>query len=298
MISILIPTYNYNITRLVTDLHQQAVDTCVDFEIIVMEDGSTRFVEENKFVNDVEFCRQVVLKGNIGRSAVRNKMADEAKYGHLLFIDCDAEVSSTHFVEKYVSFCKEECVVIGGTAYDENENDPRYSLRLAYGRQREARTALERSNAQTYHNFATFNFMISASLFHKVRFDESIRGYGHEDTLFGHQLHELGCRFIHIENPLIHKGLDDNVTFLRKTEEGTHNLFLLYKTGRYPYLADESKLLNYYIRIYKTGLTLFFATAFNILKPLLHNRLCNTSPSLHLYDLYKLLYLCETSLTK
>jgi len=298
MISILIPTYNYNITRLVADLHRQAVDTCVDFEIIVIEDGSTLYVEENKVVNDFEFCRVIILKENIGRSAVRNKLADEATYPHLLFIDCDAEVCSPHYVERYVSFCKEECVVIGGTAYDENENDPRYSLRLAYGRQREARTALERSNAQTYHNFATFNFMISASLFHKVRFDESIRGYGHEDTLFGHQLHELGCRFIHIENPLIHKGLDDNVTFLRKTEEGTHNLFLLYKTGRYPYLADESKLLNYYIRIYKTGLTLFFATAFNILKPLLHNRLCNTSPSLHLYDLYKLLYLCETSLTK
>ena len=99
MISILIPTYNYNITRLVTDLHQQAVDTCVDFEIIVMEDGSTRFVEKNKFVNDVEFCRHIVLKENIGRSAVRNSLADEAKYGHLLFLDCDAEVCSSRFVK-------------------------------------------------------------------------------------------------------------------------------------------------------------------------------------------------------
>ena len=298
MLSILIPTYNYNITRLVADLHRQAVDTCVDFEIIVIEDGSTLYVEENKVVNDFEFCRVIILKENIGRSAVRNKLADEATYPHLLFIDCDAEVCSPHYVERYVSFCKEECVVIGGTAYDENENDPRYSLRLAYGRQREARTALERSNAHTYHNFATFNFLISASLFQQVRFDESIRGYGHEDTLFGHQLHELGIRFIPIENPLIHKGLDDNETFLRKTEEGIHNLFLLYKTGNFPYLADESKLLNSYIRIYKTGLTRLVATVFNILKPLLQNKLCHPSPSLRLYDIYKLLYLCETSLTK
>ena len=44
MLSILIPTYNYNITRLVVDLHQQALDTYVDFEIIVIEDGSTLFV--------------------------------------------------------------------------------------------------------------------------------------------------------------------------------------------------------------------------------------------------------------
>lgn len=298
MLSILIPTYNYNITRLVTDLYQQAKDTYVDFEIIVMEDGSTLYVEENKAIQDFEFCRHIVLKDNLGRSSVRNKLADNAKYNHLLFIDCDAEVCSPHYVEKYMSFCKEECVVIGGTAYDENENDPRYSLRLAYGRQREARSALERSNEHIYHNFATFNFLISKTLFQKVRFDESIRGYGHEDTLFGHQLHEYGIQFLQIDNPLIHKGLDDNEIFLSKTEEGTRNLYLLYKTERYPFLIDESKLLNTFVRIYKTGLTRFFATVFRILKPYLHIKLCQSSPSLRLYDIYKLLFLCETSFIK
>ena len=298
MLSILIPTYNYNITRLVADLHQQASDTYVDFEIIVMEDGSTLYGEKNKAVNDFEYCRYIVLKENVGRSAVRNKLADEARYEHLLFIDCDAEVSSEHFVEKYVSFCKEECVVIGGTAYDPNEKDPRYSLRLAYGRQREARSAMERGKKSTYHNFATFNFLISKSLFNKVRFDESIRGYGHEDTLFGHKLHELGCTFIHIENPLIHKGLDDNETFILKTEEGTRNLFLLYKTGRYPFLIDESRLLNSFVSIYKTGLTRLLAGAFTLVKHYLRHQLCRPSPSLRLYDLYKLLFMCETSVIK
>src|ERR1035437_5399394 len=295
MLSILIPTYNYNITHLVADLHQQAVDTDVVFEIIVIEDGSTLYMEENKVVDDFEFCRHIVLKENIGRSVVRNKLADEAKYDYLLFIDCDAEVFSTHYIEKYVAFCTKECVVIGGTIYDPKVNDPSYSLRLAYGRQREARTALERSNENTYHNFATFNFLISKSLFQKVRFDESIRGYGHEDTLFGHQLHELGSKFINIENPLIHKGLDDNETFIRKTEEGTRNLYLLYKTESYPFLVDESKLLNSFVIIYKSGLTSVFSFAFRILKPYLHAKLCNPDPSLRLYDIYKLLFLCKTS---
>jgi len=298
MLSILIPTYNYNITSLVADLHQQAVDTYVDFEIIVMEDGSALHVEENTAVTNLKFCRHIALKENIGRSAVRNKLADLALYDHLLFMDCDAEVCSPHFVEKYVAFCKEVCVVIGGTAYDENENDPRYSLRLAYGWLREARSALERGNEHTYHNFATFNFLISKTLFQKVRFDESIRGYGHEDTLFGHQLHELGCVFIHIENPLIHKGLDDNETFLVKTEEGVRNLFLLYRTERYPYLVDESKLLNSFVKIYKTGLTQIFATVFGLFKPCLKSHLCKPNPSLRLYDIYKLLFLCEVSIRK
>ncbi|MFA5046111.1 MAG: glycosyltransferase [Paludibacter sp.] len=294
MLSILVPTNNYNITRLVADLHQQAMDSYVDFEIIVMEDGSKLYVEENKIVADFEFCRHIVLENNIGRSAVRNKLADEASYGHLLFMDCDAEVSSEHFVEKYISFCREECVVIGGTAYDPNENNTAYSLRLKYGREREARTAIERDK----NNFATFNFLISASIFNRVRFDETIRGYGHEDMLFGHQLHQLGYEFIQIENPLIHKGLDDNETFLKKTEEGTRNLFLLSQTGRYPFLMDESKLLHMFIRINKLKLTRLFALKFDILKSILVKQLCVESPSLLLYDLYKILFLCKTSLTK
>jgi len=294
VISILIPTYNYNITRLVADLHQQALETYVDFEIIVMEDGSKLYVEENKAVNDFEFCRQIVLDENIGRSAIRNKLADKAKYDHLLFMDCDAEVCSEHYVEKYVAFCKEECVVIGGTSYDPDENDPRYSLRLTYGRQREARSAVERNK----NNFATFNFLISKSIFNLVRFDENILGYGHEDMLFGHQLHQLGFEILHIENPLIHKGLDNNETFLRKTEEGTRNLFLLYQTGRYPFLANESKLLNIYVRINKLKLIRLFALKFDLTKQLFRWLLCRKSPSLLLYDLYKILFMCKTSLTK
>ena len=294
MLSILIPTYNQDITSLVTELQHQVSEQFVDFEIIVMEDGSTLFVEENSIVNGFEYCRHIALKNNIGRSAVRNKLANEAKYGHLLFMDCDAEVCSAHFVEKYVTFCKEECIVIGGTAYDPNETNPDYSLRLKYGRKREARTALERGK----NNFATFNFLISKSIFNKVRFDESIRGYGHEDMLFGHQLHQLGYEFIQIENPLIHKGLDDNNTFILKTEEGTRNLFLMYKTGCYPFLGEESKLLNTFLRIRKLGLTRLFALKYDLTKGLFRWALCRKSPSLLLYDLYKILFMCKTSLIK
>jgi len=294
MLSILIPAYNQNITRLVSDLHQQAIDTYMDFEIIVIEDGSFKEVEINKSVNDLNFCRHIALTKNIGRSAIRNKLADEAKYEHLLFIDCDAAICTSHFIEKYEAFCHEECVVIGGTAYDPEEKNPDYSLRLKYGHMREARSANERNK----NCFVTFNFLISKSIFNKVRFDETIRGYGHEDMLFGHQLHQLGYEFIQIENPLIHKGLDDNKTFILKTEEATRNLFLLYQTGQYPFLAEESKLLTGFLKLKKTGLTRLFATKFDITKKIFRKQLSSTNPSLLLFDVYKLLFLCKTSLTK
>lgn len=291
MLSILIPTYNYDITRLATELHRQATEQYIDFEIIVMEDGSTKFVEENKSIGKLKFCKHIVLPENIGRSAIRNKLAYTAVFEHLLFMDNDAEVCSNYFIEKYLTFCKEKCIVIGGTAYDPNEKHPNFSLRLKYGRNRESRTAAVRNKS----NFSTFNFLISKSIFDEVRFDESIRGYGHEDMLFGHELHQRGYEFIQIENPLIHKGLDDNLTFLNKTKEATLNLFLLFQTGHYPFLLDESKLLRRYLWMKKLGLTPIFSLIWKFSNNMLTSQLCSESPSLFIYDIYKLLFICFTS---
>lgn len=294
MLSILIPTYNYNIVKLVKDLHQQALEQYIDFEIIVMEDGSTQFLDQNIEIEKLRNCKYILLEKNIGRSAIRNKLADYAKFEHLLFMDCDAEVCSPHFVEKYLTFCNEECIVIGGTAYDSKEQNQNFSLRLKYGREREARNFIDRNK----NNFSTFNFLISKSIFNKVRFDETIHGYGHEDMLFGHQIHQLGYEFIQIDNPLIHKGLDDNMTFIKKTEEATGNLFLLYKTGNYPFLADESKLLTSLLKLQHLHLISLFSQLYKLTQNILRWMLCRNSPSLILFDLYKLLYLCKIAHSK
>lgn len=298
MLSILIPTYNYNIVPLVKELHHQAMESFVDFEIVVMEDGSTQFLEENKEIKKLVFCRHEVLEKNVGRSAIRNLLADQARYNYLLFMDCDGEVHSTHFVEKYLSFCNEDSVVIGGTAYDPANQDSRYSLRLKYGRKREAKMAIARERDGKYSHFSTFNFFISKNIFQKIRFDESIRGYGHEDTLFGHQVSEMGCELHHIDNPLIHKGLDDNETFLRKTEEGTRNLLFLHKTGNYPFLVDQSKLLRMFVSIQNKSLVPFFSFLYKSTNSLLKKNLTGKHPSLLLFDLYKLFYLASISTEK
>ncbi|HRZ98003.1 MAG TPA: hypothetical protein P5084_10630, partial [Paludibacter sp.] len=83
-----------------------------------------------------------------------------------------------------------------------------------------------------------------------------------------------------------------------KTEEATRNLFLLYQTGQYPFLAEESNLLTGFLKLQKTGLTRLFATKFDITKKIFRKQLSSTNPSLLLFDVYKLLFLCKTSLTK
>lgn len=299
MLSILIPVYNYSILRLVTDLHHQALEAMIDFEIIVMEDGEMPLTKVNAVIGKFDHCLHIVLPQNIGRSAIRNKLADTAKYEHLLFMDGDAEVFLPNYLNKYIPFCKEECVVIGGTAYDSKEHNPDFSLRLKYGREREAKMYEHSLNMTSkVLNFATFNFLISKSIFNSIRFDEHIRGYGHEDTLFGHQLHVLKYEIIRIDNPLIHKGLDDNNAFLKKTCEATRNLFLLYQTGRYPFLVEESKLLSTFVKVKHFGFQPFFTILFKIFDLSIKTQLSSSNPSLRLYDIYKLLFLCSTSLRK
>lgn len=292
MLSILIPTYNYDITQLVRDLHLQATGLEVEFEIIVMEDGSEKFTTNNQAIKDLPGCHYYILDRNIGRSAIRNKMADLAKFPYLLFIDCDAEVQHNDYLRRYLSCCVGEVVLIGGTAYDATMNDPCYSLRLKYGRERESNLHYL-LNHQIKENFATFNFLISKSIFESIRFDESIRGYGHEDTLFGHHLHEAGYTFQRIDNPLIHRGIDDNNSFLKKAEESSRNLFKLYLSGKYPFLADESKLLRYFGMLKKYHLTKLIAIKFNMIQPLLKRNLTGKNPSLILFDSYKLMLLCK-----
>ncbi len=297
MLSILIPTYNYDIRELVTELHTQGINSYKTFEIIVMEDGSTEFLEENSKVKELKFCQYIQLAENIGRSAIRNRLAQEAQYNHLLFLDCDAKVKTSYFLEKYLAFCNEECVVIGGTAYDENNHNPKESLRLKYGREREGKSPLERTQNQ-YGYFTTFNFLISKSVFEKIRFDETIKGYGNEDTLFGHCIKKLGIKIYQIENPLIHKGLDENSIFIQKTEKATENLYKLYRTGRYPFLTTHSKLLTTFEKIERLKLTSLFKLCYQLFSPLMKKNLCSKNPSLVIFDIYKLLYLCKVSKEK
>jgi len=298
MLSILIPTYNHNITDLVSELHKQAMETYVDFEIIVMEDGSTLFLNENKNVKVFENCTYIAHEKNSGRSAIRNQLADEAKYNHLLFLDCDAEICSTNFVSKYIVFCKDDNVVLGGRIYDQNNENQQYSLIRKYGMERERNDYHNLSDRRKFPMFTTPNFLISKEIFNKIRFDESIKGYGHEDTIFGIMLHKLQIEFIFIDNPVKHIGLETNKVFIRKTENAIQNLLCLSNSGNYPLLAKESKLLTTYLRLKKARLTLLFAFAFSFFRNLLQKLLCSSHPSLRLFDLYKLLYLCKVSQQK
>jgi hypothetical protein len=148
-------------------------------------------------------------------------------------------------------------------------------------------------NTKPNAQFSTFNFLIARKLFLSIRFNELLKNYGHEDTIFGLELKEKGVNIFHIDNPLYHLGIDTNKVYLQKTRQGVQNLkILLDKYPNHQELIDNLRLLRYYNLLEKTYTTLFFFGLYSFTKHLMLLNFNSRRPSLTLFNLYKLGYLC------
>jgi len=291
MLSILIPVYNYNAFSLVEKLHNQAVELNITFEIICLDDASDLFKTENQQINRLQNCSFVVLDKNIGRSAIRNLLAEKALYENLVFLDADTFPVHENFISNYISLIdNSEKIVYGGILYESTQPSKNKLLRWIYGRKREALLVADR-NKNPYLSFLTLNFLISKSIFHKVSFNESIPNLRHEDTLFSFELKQKQIKILHIENPVFHLGIEDSKTFLQKSEEAVLGLKNLVDSNLIS--TDYVKLSHYFQVIKKYHLTALIAFGFRVLKPLFVKQLLSKKPSLFLFDLYRLGYYCS-----
>jgi glycosyltransferase involved in cell wall biosynthesis len=295
MLSILIPVYNFDVTELVESLNLQAEQAGADFELIVIDDASDEnYKIRNKTISNIKNVKYFEEKENIGRTRIRNKLADLSSYRYLLFIDCDSKVQNNDYILKYLEYCNNDIVVCGGRTYMPGKpENSKYYLRWIHGIRREQFSPGVRKR-EPNKSFMTNNFLISKPLFNKVRFDESITNYGHEDTLFGYELKKRNIIIEHIDNPLIHIGLETNEEFIRKTREGIENLkkIMTLNHGEKVFIKDIT-LLNYFKFLQKTGLSRILKFLFGKSEKRLYNYLVNNKPELLFFDLYKLGYLCS-----
>jgi glycosyltransferase involved in cell wall biosynthesis len=172
MLSICIPNFNTDIRKLVGDLHRDAKLCPPPFEIIVLEDASTSFLSENQSIESLTQVRYCRNETNLGRSRNRNRLMELAQYEYLLFIDGDACLDQSGFIQAYLDVIQKGWKVIcGGTAYrEEPPDDPALLLRYLYGRQREMLPASKR-NQQANRAFATFNFVIQKAVLKEIPFE-------------------------------------------------------------------------------------------------------------------------------
>jgi len=265
-LSVLIPVYRFDCSKLVADLKSQVAQGGLDVEILEADDE----------------------KLQLGRARVRNWLASQAQGDKLLFIDCDAAVDNPQFLARYLAVADEAPVVIGGLHHPDVLPSPDVSLRYRYEKAADRhRSAAERSR-HPYASFTTFNFLIDKALFLSIRFDENCTEYGHEDTLFGAELQRRQVPVLHIDNPLVHMGLEANDVFLEKSRTALHSLKRMETQ-----LQEHSTLLKAYRKVRRWHLAKPLAWAYAHLGDSWERRLCQSpKPSLRLFKIYKLAYYC------
>ncbi|MBR1666911.1 MAG: glycosyltransferase family 2 protein [Bacteroidaceae bacterium] len=279
MLSILIPTYDYTCYKLVADLHEQAEQLNMPYEILVAEDGSRSQVDiiANHKIEELSHCRHIVRKENVGRAAIRNFLINEAKGDWLLMMDADGKVVREDFLEKYLAAGKEHDVVCGGIKTPDIWHNPDSLLRWRYEK------AYEQKHGYISQQFRSFCFLLTKKVTEQVRFDERYLHYGYEDVQFGKDLEAAGFQVFGIDNPLENNDIETNAVFLQKTEEAIRSAHHFNKD-----IGDNVSLARTYNKYKRWGwaFRLFF-TFFQ--KPMRHH-LLSKNPSLFWFSVYKLCY--------
>jgi len=290
MLSICIPVYNYNVNQLINELGLQADALKCVYEIIIIDDASQpEYHRLNAQLTKRQFVRYYRLKENIGRAAIRNKFLSLANFDYLLFLDCDTRTTNSYFICNYLEIIEQKPeVVCGGIIYIEIDDTGTSSLRIKYGKKRESKTARQRTKAKK-NTFLSSNFLIKKTIFAKIQFDQRIKRYGHEDTLFGFQLLQHNITITHIENPLFHLDKETNYQFIRKTEQSIENLVeILENFNIDPQFFNYITLLKTYKKIKNKHLTRFILPIFIFLRLFLKRYFIKNGTNLLLFDLYKL----------
>lgn len=283
------------------------------FEIIFADDGSADATarQRNAIIAQLPYCQYIERPKNVGRSAIRNFLAHTAHYSHLIFLDGDVAIKRGNFVQTYLAHRNDADVIIGtlhfsrmqvacDTAEDiightkrakeetKKTTEPVLyddNLKYRYEQQFLAKHPVKKRMLQPYASFRTTNFMVRRDLLLAYPFDETFHEYGYEDTLFGKQLKEHGATLIHLDNAATIADYEDNATFVAKTEESLRTL-----AAHAHQLQGYSTLLHTANKLKCLHLQPLIAFVFKLFKGLLHKNLCSNSPSVFLFNVYKLGY--------
>lgn len=284
-LSILIPTYNYDARILVIAMLQRLTDEGVDGEVVVGDDASTAPMTWLDEVAALPHVRLLRSDTNLGRARNLNRMAEAAQGEWLLITDCDARMEDDFSLRAYLAATAQVLVVCGGLRHPQVNPCPEATLRYKYERDADTRRSASIRKEHPYHQLSTFNLLIKREEFLSVRFDDACTEYGYEDTLFGAELEQRGIAIEHIDNPLVHEGLESNEVYLKKTETALHTL---YKLGNR--MKGHSMVVDTATRLQRWGLTGVVKTVYRLLRKSLRRNLLGNSPSLSAFKFYKLGY--------
>lgn len=199
----------------------------------------------------------------------------------LLFLDSDSKIIRQDFLLNYTKAYDKTAVIVGGRTYPPQCPGNDHQLHWKYG------SLIEQKAIK---GFQSNNFLIPASIFKALPFDESLMGYGHEDTLFGHQLSLAGISIHRIDNPVLHDRLETNRVFLQNQKDAIKNLLRL--KAFHPEI--ETRLTHVIRLLDRYRLPALVAQSFGASRKLIERNLKGKNPSLTLLYFFKIgIYLLE-----
>ena len=273
-LSILIPIFNWDITTLIDNLYNQCIALDIRFEIICIEDCSSKLFKNEKITKYKQVQYQK-LKQNIGRSKIRNLLAKQANSDLLLFIDADSAVVDNKFIQQYLDAAKYINdgieIIYGTTLYSNNKPPKNKLLHWKYGRNVESKRKMK--------IFSSHHFLCEKELFKLIKFDETINSYGYEDLYFAQNR-----KIKHVDIPLYHIGLKSTDYFLENINDSLLNI---------KKESANTRLQNTWINLAYIKLDWVVFIAFKLSKKLIIKNLKSKHPSMLLFQLYKLGLFCE-----
>jgi glycosyltransferase involved in cell wall biosynthesis len=291
MLSILIPTYNYNAFPLVLELQKQCLDCNIKFEILCQDDCSDDFLVENNKINTLKNCSFSSNETNLGRGQNRNYLASKASFPWLLFLDCDMFPRDPNFIENYFLNIQKNNnpIIFGGILYETKKPKKEQLLRWIYGHNRES-ISLENRRKKPNIRALTSNLLFKKKLFLQHPFDSTITKYGYEDLSFLMKLEVNKILVTHIENPAYHLNLESSLLFLNKTKIALENLAFINSKET---ILSGNKIISTYLILDKLKITPIIVFFYNTFENKIILNLLSQKPSLLLFDLYKLGYFCK-----
>ncbi|MEP7196801.1 MAG: glycosyltransferase family 2 protein [Saprospiraceae bacterium] len=285
MLSILIPVYKQEISPFVRDLESAAIKLNIEFEIIIMDDGSGAdysICDSNLLSHsNIELIK---LPENVGRAEIRNKLSEVAEYSNLLYLDADGQLINNDFIVNYLPYLNQSKVFSGGRKYSDHEPENKAKfLHWKYGTKYESKPAQIR-NESAYHSFHSNNFLVPKRILLEFPFDKHLITYGYEDSLWANELKKDEIAIQHIENPIIHLGVEEAEIFLLKINSSIDNLVKLSTTDSKLNLPLE-KLYSF---IYTVRCHQLFAYIFSKIKRRIVQNLLGNTPKIWLLQIYKL----------
>lgn len=179
-------------------------------------------------------------------------------------------------------------VIFGGRVYPKICPSQNQKLSWKYGIYRESKSVEERIKSPNK-SFMTNNFVIKKEILEKIKFDERLINYGHEDTLFGIELLSNAIKIEHIDNPVLNGDIESNENYLIKTRNGIKNLIFIQKNIENSELFENNvKLIKSYHNLlkFKILLKFFYVISHKIICFILKKGFVN----LYLFDFYKLTF--------